>query len=100
MPRVLRRDRKSYPGEGGDSHGEESKGREEEGCEEAIACPRTLTPNFQNSGGWELASLVRCHTIPHADPPQRIPRHQAIHDIHPIHDVPEDRVAAIEMRLR
>src|SRR5262245_47997198 len=50
--RMLRRDRKSYPGEGGDSHGEESKGREEEGCEEAIACPRT--PDSQLPERWGL----------------------------------------------
>src|SRR5678810_954624 len=55
VPRVLRRDRKSYPGEGGDSHGEESKGREEEGCEEAIACARTPDSQLPGHWGWELA---------------------------------------------
>ena len=52
VPRMLRRDRKSNPGEGGDSHGEEGKGREEEGCEEEIACPRT--PDSQLPDLWEL----------------------------------------------
>ena len=65
------------------------------------ANPRLPTSRTLGVGSWHICcALVRRHTVPHSYPPQRIPRHQTIHDLHPIHNVPEDRVAAIEMRLR
>ena len=61
------------------------------------ANPRLPTSRTLGVGSWRL---VWIHSVPHAHSPHCIPRHQAIHDIHSIHHLPEDRVAAVQMRLR
>jgi len=94
-------------GERGDSNGEESEGRKEEGGEEEIALhfnSRFPTPNSQPGvGSWPsqpLLRLIRVHTVTDPDVPNHIPLHQPIDDVHAVHHAAEDRVPGIEVRLR
>ena len=91
-------------GERGDSNGEESKGRKEEGGQEEIRLrfnPNSQLPISKNSGSWELdPALLRVHTITNPDVPNHIPLHQPIDDIHAVHNPAEHRVPRIEVRLR
>jgi hypothetical protein len=64
------------------------------------ANPRLPTSRTLGVGSWHICcALVRRHTVPHSYAPQRIPRYETIHDIHPVHDLSEHRVAAVQMRL-
>ena len=92
-------------GERGDSNGEESEGRKEEGGQEEIRLrfnPNSQLPISKNSGSWELdpAVLLRVHTITNPDVPNHIPLHQPIDDIRAVHNPAEYRVPRVEVRLR
>ena len=95
-------------GERGDSNGEESKGRKEEGGQEEIRLrfnPNSQLPISKNSGSWELVPwqlvvLVWVHTITNPHVPNHIPLRQPIDDIHAVHNPAEHRVPRIEVRLR
>ena len=86
------------PPKGGIPNGEEGKGREEEGCEEEIA-----ERKFATRGGVVcapfLVSALR-HSIPDPHAPDDIPLLNSIDHVHAVDDVPEHRIAAVEMRLR
>ena len=91
-------------GERGDSNGEESEGRKEEGGEEAL----TAAFNFQLPiprmmwalGVGPLSRLFRVHPVTNSNVPHHIPLHELIDDVHARDNAAEHRVSRIEVRLR
>lgn len=86
--------------EGGINDGKESRsqeGREEEGHQEAVGLSREMgaavAPSF-------FSILPPARAVPDADALDGISLLNLVHDLHPVHHVPEHRVPRVEVRLR
>jgi len=90
--------RNPQPPKGGIPNGEEGKGREEEGGEEEIATASSPERGRASAPPFFVSGLG--HPVPDPHTPDDIPLLNPIDHVDPLDHVAEDRIAAIEMRLR